>query len=73
LSNQVAFYPFILTNDVLYIVQITIAALHEIKEGIVDFFLQPALHSTLQSLEWRFVFIVPLGKRPFVPNQAAPG
>ena len=39
LSNQVAFYPFILANHVLYIVQITIAALHEIKEGIVDFFL----------------------------------
>lgn len=57
-SHQVEFDSFILVDQVLYIFQLSIAASHEIKEDIMNFFLQPTLEK-LQEAEWRFVFIIP--------------
>ena len=56
-SNQVA--SFILVDQILYIFQVTIAASHDIKEGIMKFFSQAKLRDTLQGAEWRFVFVIP--------------
>jgi len=58
-SNQVAFDSFILVGQILYIFQFTIAASHDIKEGIMNFFSQAALMDKLQGAEWRFVFVIP--------------
>ncbi len=56
--TQVAFDSFILVDQILYIFQFTIAASHEIKEGIMDFFSQETLKDKLQGVEWRFIFVI---------------
>ena len=53
-DNQVAFDSFMLVDKVLYLFQMTIAASHPISEGIMVFLSRP----TLQTVEWRFIFII---------------
>jgi len=60
-SSQVAFDSFILVDQVLYIFQFSISALHENTEGITKFLSQPTLEEKLQGTEWRFVFVIPPG------------
>ena len=60
-SNQVAFDSFVLVDQVLYIFQFSISALHEITEGVTKFFSQPTLKEKLQGAEWRFVFVISPG------------
>ena len=60
-SNELAFDSFILIDQVLYIFQFTIAALHEINEGMTKSLSRPTLEAKLQGVEWRFVFVIPSG------------
>ena len=60
-SNQVAFDSFVLVDQVLYIFQFSISALHEITEGVTKFFSQPTLKEKLQGAEWHFVFVISPG------------
>jgi hypothetical protein len=66
--NQVGLDSFILTDQFLYFFQFSIAAKHEIKEGMMLFLSQSALKETLQGLEWRFIFVIPPGSTIFCPE-----
>ncbi len=72
-SNQVAFYPFILADDVLHTFkfQITIAASHEIKEGILDFFSQPVFSSSVAKFGVAFRLYYPLGETVLCPESSS--
>jgi len=63
-QNQVAFDSFLLVGQVLYLFQMTIAARHEIKEGIMDFL----KHPTLMRAQWYFIFVTPTAS-PLVCRQ----
>lgn len=67
-SKQVAFDSFMLVGQVLYFFQFSIAASHDIKEGIMKFLSQTRLKETFQRAEWRFVFIIPSGSTMFCPE-----
>jgi len=67
-SNESAFDSFILVDQVLYIFQFSIAASHEIKEGIAKLLSQPTLEAKLQGVEWRFVFVIPSGSTIVCPE-----
>jgi len=56
--NQVAFDSFVLVDQVLYIFQFSISALHEITEGVTKFFSQLTLKEKPQGAEWRFIFFI---------------
>jgi len=60
-SNQVAFDSFIVVDRVLYMFQFTIAPVHAIKAGIIDFLSQQSLQTTWRGGELCFVFIIPPG------------
>jgi hypothetical protein len=64
MSNQVAFYLFILADDVLHTFkfQITIAPSHEIEEAILDFFSPPVLRSSVAKFGVAFRFYYLLGE-----------
>lgn len=54
-TNQVAFDSFILHDTSLFIFQMTIAAEHTIKRGIMD----SLAHRTLREAKLHFIFVVP--------------
>jgi len=58
-KTQVAFDSFIMTNKALYLFQVTLASIHEIKPGILPFF-KPFLNKSLRpNIPWVFVFVLP--------------
>jgi hypothetical protein len=57
-AKQAAFDSFILYDEVLYIIQITIASSRPIKHGIMDF----DSHEKLREAQWHFIFVVPRGE-----------
>ena len=63
-DNQAAFDSFMLVDKYLYLFQMTIAASHPISERIMVFL----SHPTLQTVEWRFIFII--RGSPFSCSQA---
>ena len=58
-SNQEGFDSFIVHNKVLYIFQFTIAASHDIKGGLMDFFSQEPFKEILRGIKWHFIFVMP--------------
>jgi hypothetical protein len=67
-TNQVAFDSFIYCEEFFYIFQISIAANHSIKSGIVDFF-SPRLVGDLPPKDHlRFIFIIPPGNKISCPQ-----
>ncbi len=58
-KTQVAFDSFIRTEKALYLFQVTLASIHEIKPGILPFF-KPFLKESLPpDIPWIFVFVLP--------------
>ncbi len=58
-KSQAGFNSFIMTDNILYLFQVTIVLKQEIKPGLLDFFEKVSEESLPRDLPWKFIFVVP--------------
>ncbi|KAI0301474.1 hypothetical protein BC826DRAFT_1183413 [Russula brevipes] len=68
-TNQATFDSFIVSDGFLYIFRFSIAAEHDIDQGLVSFFSRQALLDRLPpKTRWYFIFVIPSGNSISCPQ-----